>query len=139
MKRAIEQEAVDEVRGSVPVGEVLRVLSALHDAVPELDGPAGADRLPPHREENQDGGSDEGGGLLWLATDASGDAGAAAIRDAVRAAGGHATLLRAPPEVRAAVDVFEPQAEAVMRVTAGIKAALDPAGVLNPGRMYAGV
>ena len=42
-------------------------------------------------------------------------------------------------EVRAAVDVFEPQAEAVMRVTAGIKAALDPAGVLNPGRMYAGV
>ena len=82
---------------------------------------------------------DWGGGLLWLATDASGDAGAAAIRDAVRAAGGHATLLRAPPEVRAAVDVFEPQAEAVMRVTAGIKAALDPAGVLNPGRMYAGV
>jgi glycolate oxidase FAD binding subunit len=82
---------------------------------------------------------DWGGGLLWLAGDAWGDAGAAAIRAALRDAGGHATLLRAPPEVRAAVDVFQPQADAVMRVTAGIKAAFDPAGVLNPGRMYAGV
>ena len=82
---------------------------------------------------------DWGGGLLWLAVDASGDAGAAAIRAALREAGGHATLLRAPPEVRAAVDVFQPQADAVMRVTAGIKAAFDPAGVLNSGRMYAGV
>jgi len=26
-----------------------------------------------------------------------------------------------------------------MRITAGLKAAFDPAGVLNPGRMYAGV
>jgi glycolate oxidase FAD binding subunit len=82
---------------------------------------------------------DWGGGLLWLATDASGDAGAAAVRAAVREAGGHATLVRAPAEVRAAVDVFQPQSAAVMRVTAGIKAAFDPAGVLNPGRMYAGV
>jgi glycolate oxidase FAD binding subunit len=48
-------------------------------------------------------------------------------------------LVRAPAEVRAAVDVFQPQSAAVMRVTAGIKAAFDPAGVLNPGRMYAGV
>jgi glycolate oxidase FAD binding subunit len=26
-----------------------------------------------------------------------------------------------------------------MQLTAGIKAAFDPAGILNPGRMYAGV
>jgi glycolate oxidase FAD binding subunit len=82
---------------------------------------------------------DWGGGLLWLSTDASGDAGAAAIRTALRESGGHATLVRAPAEVRAAVDVFEPPSAAAMRVTAGIKAAFDPAGVLNPGRMYAGV
>ena len=82
---------------------------------------------------------DWGGGLVWIATDPRGDAGAAAIREAVRATGGHATLIRAPAEVRAAVDVFEPQGDALMRISAGVKASFDPAGVLNPGRMYAGI
>jgi glycolate oxidase FAD binding subunit len=82
---------------------------------------------------------DWGGGLIWMATDPSGDAGAAVVRAAVGAFGGHATLVRAPAEVRAAVDVFEPQPEPIMRLTAGIKAAFDPAGILNPGRMYAGI
>jgi glycolate oxidase FAD binding subunit len=82
---------------------------------------------------------DWGGGLVWLATDASGDAGAEAVRTAVRAQGGHATLVRAPDAVRAAVPVFEPLAEPLMRVTAGIKTAHDPAAIFNPGRMYAGV
>ena len=79
---------------------------------------------------------DWGGGLIWLATAATGDAGAEAVRGAVRAQGGHATLVRAPDAVRAAVPVFEPQAEALMRSTAGIKAAHDPAAIFNPGRMY---
>jgi glycolate oxidase FAD binding subunit len=82
---------------------------------------------------------DWGGGLIWLATASAGDAGAAVIRAAVRAQGGHATLVRAPEAVRAAVPVFEPLTEPLMRVTQGIKAAHDPAGVFNPGRMYAGV
>jgi glycolate oxidase FAD binding subunit len=82
---------------------------------------------------------DWGGGLVWIATAVAGDAGAAAIRAAVRTTGGHATLVRAPAEVRAAVDVFEPLSEPLMRITAGLKTAFDPAGVLNPGRMYAGV
>jgi glycolate oxidase FAD binding subunit len=47
--------------------------------------------------------------------------------------------VRAPAEVRATVDVFEPQDEALMRLTSGIKASLDPKGILNPGRMYAGI
>jgi glycolate oxidase FAD binding subunit len=82
---------------------------------------------------------DWGGGLVWLETASEGDAGAAAIRAAVKAQGGHATLVRAPDAVRAAVPVFEPLAEPLMRVSQGIKAAHDPAGVFNPGRMYAGV
>ena len=82
---------------------------------------------------------DWGGGLVWLATPADGDAGAEAIRAAVRAQGGHATLIRAPDAVRAAVPVFEPLPEPLMRVTAGIKAAHDASGIFNPGRMYAGV
>ena len=62
------------------------------------------------------------------------------IRAAVKAAGsGHATLVRAPETLRAAVPVFDPLPEPLMRITAGIKAAHDPAGIFNPGRMYAGV
>lgn len=82
---------------------------------------------------------DWGGGLVWLATASDGDAGAAFLRATVRAQGGHATLVRAPEAVRAAVPVFEPLSEPLMRLTAGIKAAHDPHGVLNTGRMYAGV
>ncbi|SFH05825.1 glycolate oxidase subunit GlcE [Methylobacterium gossipiicola] len=82
---------------------------------------------------------DWGGGLIWLATPAEGDAGADAVRAAVKASGGHATLVRAPDSVRAAVPVFEPLSEPLMRITAGLKAAHDPKGVFNPGRMYAGI
>jgi glycolate oxidase FAD binding subunit len=82
---------------------------------------------------------DWSGGLLWIATSAAGDAGAGAIRAAVREHGGHATLIRAPAEVRAAVEVFQPLSPALMQLTAGIKTAFDPAGIMNPGRMYAGV
>lgn len=82
---------------------------------------------------------DWGGGLVWLAVPAAGDAGAAAIRAAIRPLGGHATLVRAPDAIRAAVPVFEPLAEPVMRVSAGIKASFDQAGIFEPGRMYAGV
>ena len=82
---------------------------------------------------------DWGGGLIWLATDDSGDAGAKIIRAATAAFGGHATLVRASTETRASVDVFEPLAAATMTLTKGIKAAFDPQGILNPGRMYAGV
>ena len=82
---------------------------------------------------------DWGGGLIWLSASAAGDAGAEVVRAAVRAHGGHATLVRAPDAVRAAVPVFDPPSGPLMRLTAGIKAAHDPHGVLNPGRMYPGV
>lgn len=82
---------------------------------------------------------DWGGGLVWLAVPAYGDAGAAAIRAALKPLGGHATLVRAPDAIRAAVDVFQPLAEPLMRVTAGIKKSFDPAGIFEPGRIYAGI
>ena len=47
--------------------------------------------------------------------------------------------MRAPDEIRAAVDVFEPQPEPVMMLTRKLKETFDPDRVLNPGRMYAGV
>ncbi len=82
---------------------------------------------------------DWGGGLVWLSVLAAGDAGAATIRAAVGAARGHATLIRAPDAVRAAIDVFQPLAAPLMRVQGGIKTAHDPAGIFSPGRMYAGL
>lgn len=81
---------------------------------------------------------DWGGGLVWLACDAAGDGGAAAIRRALDGRG-HATLVRAPDALRASLDVFEPLAAPLMKISAGVKASFDPAGLLNPGRMYAGV
>ncbi|WP_020174740.1 glycolate oxidase subunit GlcE [Methyloferula stellata] len=82
---------------------------------------------------------DWGGGLLWLSVNAAGDAGALAIRQAVAKFGGHATLVRAPAETRAATSVFQPLAEPLMKITAGIKASFDPDHLINPGLMYAGI
>ena len=38
-----------------------------------------------------------------------------------------------------AVDVFEPQPEALAALTRRVKESFDPKGILGPGRMYAGV
>lgn len=83
---------------------------------------------------------DWGGGLVWIAGGSElPDAGAAAIRAAIAKVGGHATLVRASDDVRNVVDVFEPQSAPLMALTRKLKATFDPAGILNPGRMYAGV
>ena len=82
---------------------------------------------------------DWGGGLVWLAVEAADAAAFDEVRAAVAETGGHSTLIRAPEEVRAAVPVFQPQADAVAALSRRIKKGLDPLGVLNPGRMYAGV
>jgi glycolate oxidase FAD binding subunit len=80
---------------------------------------------------------DWAGGLVWLEVPATADAGTAEIRRAVAVHGGHATLIRAEPGVRASVDVFQPLSPALERLTRQMKRAFDPAGILNPGRMYA--
>lgn len=82
---------------------------------------------------------DWGGGLIWLEVPATADAAAADVRRAVAVRGGHATLVRASPEVRASVDVFEPMRPEVEQLTRGLKSAFDPRNVLNRGRMYAGL
>lgn len=84
---------------------------------------------------------DWGGGLIWLSLplNGKGDAGAAAVRAAVAAVGGHATLIRAPLELRAAAPVFQPQDAAMAALTQRVKDGFDPKRILNPGRMYAGL
>ncbi|HEY2482711.1 MAG TPA: glycolate oxidase subunit GlcE [Caulobacteraceae bacterium] len=72
------------------------------------------------------------GAERWLVTEAPVER----IRAAARAAGGHATLFRGAGEDEA---VYEPLAPGLMALHQRLAAALDPAGVLNPGRMYAGL
>ena len=69
------------------------------------------------------------GALRWLKSGAD----AKTIRAAAAAAGGHATLFRGGDK---SAGVFQPLPAALMKLHRNLKQALDPAGVLNPGRMY---
>jgi glycolate dehydrogenase FAD-binding subunit len=82
---------------------------------------------------------DWAGGLVWVAMPFADEPDAAAIRGAVAAVGGHATLIRAPAAVRAAGDVFAPEDAASRALAKRVKDSFDPKGMLNPGRMWAGV
>jgi glycolate oxidase FAD binding subunit len=80
---------------------------------------------------------DWGGGLVWAVGPATAEAHEAVMRAAL-AAGGTFTLFRAPDPLRAAVAVIPPETPALAALSTRVKAALDPAGRLNPGRMRAG-
>ena len=82
---------------------------------------------------------DWAGGLIWAAMPAAADAHAPLVHAAVAANGGHATLIRAPVAVRATVDVFTPEAPVLAALTKRVREGFDPRGVLNAGRMWAGV
>jgi glycolate oxidase FAD binding subunit len=82
---------------------------------------------------------DWSGGLMWLETPPISDAGAVEIRRTLAEFGGHATLIRAEAKPRAAIEVFQPLDPPLMALTAGLKRAFDPVGILNPGRMYPGI
>ncbi|MGZ5032667.1 MAG: glycolate oxidase subunit GlcE [Usitatibacter sp.] len=70
-----------------------------------------------------------GGGVRWVC----GDADALAIRSSVERAGGHATLFRGGDK---SIGVFHPLKPAILKIHRRLKEAFDPAGILNPGRMY---
>ena len=74
-----------------------------------------------------------GGALRWLAADDEEDALQSAVRETASTAGGHATLFR---HGESSAAVFPPLTPQMMRVTRRLKEKFDPAGILNPGRMY---
>jgi glycolate oxidase FAD binding subunit len=82
---------------------------------------------------------DWAGGLVWVAMPFPEEPDAAAVRGAVAGIGGHAMLVRAPAALRASLDVFAPEPPAIAAVSKRVKESFDPKGVLNPGRIWAGV
>jgi glycolate oxidase FAD binding subunit len=79
--------------------------------------------------------ADWAGGLLWVGTIPGSDT----VRPVVNRFGGYCTLLRAEEETREKIAVFEPQDETRLEITRRVKAAFDPMGLFNPGRMWDGV
>ncbi len=77
---------------------------------------------------------DWGGGLVWVAGAAT-----EAMHQAVMAAAGQGsfTLFRAPEALRAKVLVLSAEPAPLAALSVRVKAVMDPAGVLNPGRMRA--
>jgi glycolate oxidase FAD binding subunit len=81
---------------------------------------------------------DWGGGLVWLTGPAT-TATHEAVEAAATNAGGVWTLIRAPESIRSAVHVIPAEPAPLARITREVKAAMDPAGIFNPGRLYAGL
>ena len=75
-----------------------------------------------------------GGALRWLAAGPTADP--AAIRAWAQSHGGHATLFRAADKT---AGVFHPLPAPMLELHRRLKANFDPAGILNPGRMYPGL
>jgi glycolate oxidase FAD binding subunit len=72
---------------------------------------------------------DWGGAQRWL----SGQLGGAQVRAAAERAGGHATLFRGGDRDG---EVFQPLTAPLLRLHRNLKAAFDPYGLFNPGRVY---
>ena len=72
-----------------------------------------------------------GGAQRWVVTTAP----AATLRDAAARVGGHATAFRGSKSA----GVLAPLSDALARIHRQTKAAFDPDGVFNPGRLYPGL
>jgi len=78
--------------------------------------------------------ADWAGGVIWA------EGGEAEHVHAIASwCGGYATLMRASEQIRTDSRVFSPQTQARTALTKRVKAAFDPHGLFNPGRMYGGI
>jgi len=123
-----------EVRDVVPfTGAAHKADQVWRLSVPPAEGASVAARL-----KSSVGGEsllDWGGGLIWHRMVARDDAGHADVRSALGRSGGHAMLMKASSQARAAVPVFHPEDPGLVAISRRIKDGFDPEGILNPGRM----
>ena len=73
-----------------------------------------------------------GGALRWLSSDAP----ASTLRAAAAKVGGSATAYRCDAALKAASGAFAPLPAPLMALHRRLKAAFDPRGLFNPGRLY---
>jgi glycolate oxidase FAD binding subunit len=78
--------------------------------------------------------ADWAGGLLWAGMLPGNDG--TRLRELIAPVGGHAVLLKASENTRRRVAVFQPEPAARAALTKAVKAAFDPLGIFNPGRMW---
>ena len=76
---------------------------------------------------------------MWLLLDDAPHSHASLVRAVAARHNALSTLVRASDEQRTAHGVFQPQDEVIARLTRDVKAAFDPNGVFNPGRMFEGI
>ncbi len=89
------------------------------------DGPGLAARVA-----GADAVFDWGGGLVWLRVPEGTD-----LRAALGAFDGHATLVRAAPDIKSRLGVFPQSAPPLAAIEAGLRARFDPRGIFNAGLM----
>ena len=126
--RDVKPFAADGALGAWPVWRIV---------CPPASGGALGERLA--RDTGGEVIYDWGGGLIWAALPPRPDAGAALVRQHVDAAFGHATLIRAPEQVRRNVDVFHPQPGGLAGLSERVRLSFDPKSILNRGRMRRGL
>jgi len=113
--------------------------AALRDVAPFQDAPGDVWRISCKPSEAPDLAArlqaealliDWGGGLIWALLPEGADLRARAGRY-----DGHATLVRATPETRARLGMFQPQPAPLEALAQGLRAKFDPRGIFNPGLM----
>ena len=121
--------------------------AAVRDVTPFADGtlspvwkiscaPAAGHRIVSAIEASREAEAflDWQGGLVWLRFSGERPESALVRKALADHGGGHATLMRATGTVRAATEVFQPEAPAVSALTERVRASFDPDGVFNSGR-----
>jgi glycolate oxidase FAD binding subunit len=138
LEDAASAEAWSSIRDVVPFAAdgTLGAWPVWRIVCPPASGGALGERLA--RDTGGDVIYDWGGGLIWAALPPKPDAQAALVRQRVDEVFGHATLIRAPEQVRRNVDVFHPQPGGLAGLSERVRLSFDPKNILNRGRMRRG-
>lgn len=82
---------------------------------------------------------DWSGGLVWMALSNHSEVIIKQIQSIAAAAGGHVQVIRADDNTRLRSFVFQELSKPAMLLTKQLKRAFDPAGILNPSRIFEGI